>query len=111
MLGNADGALLRLVEAEAGYRGTPHQHDHAEFLSAVDGTLRTQTRTLGAGDGDAAAAGSTHDDFDAATAATYVIVFRTSAFPPRMLVTPGGPGVTDPTIDRSPVSGSARAAG
>jgi quercetin dioxygenase-like cupin family protein len=76
VLAGADGAHVLLVEADAGYRGAPHQHEHAEFLYVVHGTLRTQGRTMHAGDAYAAAAGSTHDDFEAVTAAGYVLVFR-----------------------------------
>jgi hypothetical protein len=76
ILADADGYLVVLVEAEAGYRGTPHRHEHAEFLYVVDGRVRSQGRELTAGAGYAAAAGSTHDDFEALTPATYVSVFR-----------------------------------
>jgi uncharacterized protein len=76
ILGNADGYLLTIVEAEAGYRGTPHEHEHAEFLYLISGSLRTQGQRMAAGDGYAAAAGSSHDDFETETATRYVIAFR-----------------------------------
>jgi quercetin dioxygenase-like cupin family protein len=75
VLGSADGYVVALVPAEAGYRGTPHQHAHAEFFY-VDGRLRNQGQELVSGDGYAAAAGSTHDDFDALEPSTYLSIFR-----------------------------------
>ena len=42
VLGNADGYLIAFVEAEAGYRGTPHEHAHAEFFYLLDGRIRNQ---------------------------------------------------------------------
>lgn len=76
LLGTADGYVLALVEADAGYRGTPHEHAHAEFLFVVNGTIRSQGETLRAGDGYAAAAGSSHDDFEALAPSTYLSIFR-----------------------------------
>lgn len=76
VLASADGYYVALVEADAGYSGDLHQHDHAEFLYVVDGTLRTQGRLMAAGDAYAAAAGSTHDDFGTDTGATYLSIFR-----------------------------------
>lgn len=76
VMASADGYHVALVEAEAGYAGDPHQHDHAEFLYVVDGTLRTQGRGMTRGDAYAAAAGSTHDDFGTDTGATYLSIFR-----------------------------------
>jgi quercetin dioxygenase-like cupin family protein len=76
MLGNADGYLVMLVEAEPGYEGDRHEHEHAEFFYLVEGTVRNQGRELSAGDGYAAAAGSTHTDFTTETGATYVVIFR-----------------------------------
>ena len=76
LLGTADGYVLALVEADAGYRGTPHEHTHAEFLFVVNGTIRNQGVSLGAGDGYAAAAGSSHDDFEALAPSTYLSIFR-----------------------------------
>jgi quercetin dioxygenase-like cupin family protein len=75
-LGSADGYVVVLVEAQTGYRGTPHRHAHAEFFYLIEGRLRNQGQELTAGDGYAAAAGSTHDDFEALTPSTYVSVFR-----------------------------------
>ena len=76
VLGRADGYLVVLVDAQAGYRGTPHQHAHAEFLYLIDGCVRNQGQELAAGAGYAAAAGSTHDDFEALAPSTYISVFR-----------------------------------
>jgi hypothetical protein len=76
VLGSADGYLVVLVEAQAGYRGTPHTHAHAEFFYLIDGRVRSQGQELTAGAGYAAAVGSTHDDFEALTPSTYLSVFR-----------------------------------
>jgi quercetin dioxygenase-like cupin family protein len=65
VLASADGYVVAIVEAEPGYRGTPHEHAHAELLYVLDGAVRTQGRALGPGDAYAAAAGSMHDDFEA----------------------------------------------
>ncbi len=46
VLASADGFYVALVEAEAGYAGDPHQHDHAEFLFVIDGALHTQGREM-----------------------------------------------------------------
>lgn len=76
VLASGDGYVVALVEAPAGYRGTPHRHDHTEFLHVLDGRLRTQGRGLEPGDAYVAAAGSHHTDFEAETAATYLSVFK-----------------------------------
>jgi quercetin dioxygenase-like cupin family protein len=76
ILGNADGYLVMLVEAQPGYEGDPHEHDHPEFFYLIDGTLRNQGQAMHAGDGYAAAAGSTHTDFATDTGATYIVIFR-----------------------------------
>jgi quercetin dioxygenase-like cupin family protein len=76
VLGNADGYLVVLVEAQTGYEGAPHQHQHPEFFYLVDGRLRNQGQVLTTGDGYAAAAGSTHDDFAALAPSTYLVIFR-----------------------------------
>jgi quercetin dioxygenase-like cupin family protein len=76
VLAMADGYVVALVQAEPGYTGDPHEHAHAEFLYVVEGTLRTQGRTLGTGDAYAAAAGSVHTDFVSDEGATYLSIFR-----------------------------------
>jgi quercetin dioxygenase-like cupin family protein len=76
MLGSADGYVVVLVEAQPGYQGNPHEHAYAEFEYIVSGSVRNQGRELHAGDGYAAAAGSSHSDFFTETGATYVVVFR-----------------------------------
>jgi quercetin dioxygenase-like cupin family protein len=76
VLGGADGFMLVLVEAEAGYHGDPHEHAHPELLYVIDGSLRTQGQTLVRGDGYAAASGSTHTDFATDSGATYLLVFK-----------------------------------
>jgi quercetin dioxygenase-like cupin family protein len=76
VLGTADGYYVTLVEADAGYRGDPHDHTNAEFFYLLDGTVRNQGQVITAGDGYAAAAGSTHTDFVVESAARYLIIFR-----------------------------------
>ena len=76
VLGSADGYTVVLVEAEAGYRGDPHVHQYAEFSYVIDGTIRNQGQTFKSGDGYAAAAGSTHTDFETTAGATYVVIFK-----------------------------------
>ena len=76
VLGMADGFMSVLVEAQAGYTGTPHVHTHPEFNYLVSGVLRTQGQEISAGDGYAAAAGSEHTDFTTDTGATYIVTFK-----------------------------------
>jgi quercetin dioxygenase-like cupin family protein len=76
VLSNADGYFVVLVEADAGYTGTEHEHANAEFLYVLDGSLRNQGRTMVAGDAFAAAAGSVHSDFEAEVPARYLTIFR-----------------------------------
>lgn len=73
VLGSADGSL---VEAQAGYAGTYHEHTHAEFLYVLAGTLGSQGRTMQAGVAYAAAAGSVHSEFAAESDATYLSIFK-----------------------------------
>src|SRR5262245_38645247 len=76
VLGSADGYTVMLVEAQPGYRGNPHQHGDTEFNYVVSGSLRNQGREMKAGDGYAAAAGSTHTDFETDAGATYLVIFK-----------------------------------
>lgn len=76
VLGSADGYTVVLVEAQPGYQGSAHDHAHTEFNYVIDGTLRTQGREMTAGDGYAAAAGSSHTDFVTDTGATYLVIFK-----------------------------------
>ena len=76
VLGIADGFHVALIEAGAGYRGGPHEHDFPEFLYVVDGALRTQGQEMTAGDAYAASPGSTHTDFAVDTGATYLLIFK-----------------------------------
>jgi quercetin dioxygenase-like cupin family protein len=76
ILANGDGYFLALVEAEPGYAGDPHEHAHTEFLYVLDGWLRTQGESVAAGGGYVAAAGSTHEQFDAPDGATYLSIFK-----------------------------------
>jgi mannose-6-phosphate isomerase-like protein (cupin superfamily) len=76
ILGAADGYVVALVEADAGYHGTPHEHAHAEFFFLVDGEVTNQETEMTAGDGYAAAAGSRHDDFRVHTPSRYLSIFK-----------------------------------
>ena len=76
ILGTADGYMVTMVEAQPGYAGSPHEHAHPEFNYVVEGTLRNQGQQMSAGDGYAAAAGSTHTDFETDTGATYIVIFK-----------------------------------
>jgi quercetin dioxygenase-like cupin family protein len=76
VLGEADGYTVTLIEAEAGYTGSAHEHTHAEFFYLVDGQIRNQGQVLGTGDGYAAAAGSVHSDFEVLAPSKYVIIWR-----------------------------------
>jgi quercetin dioxygenase-like cupin family protein len=76
VLGSGDGYYVALVEAEPGYRGSPHVHEHAEFFTLLRGTVRNQGRTMTEGDGYVAAAGSSHTDFGTDTGARYVVIFK-----------------------------------
>jgi uncharacterized protein len=76
ILGEADGYMVTLVEAEAGYVGSAHEHTYAEFFYLVEGEIRNQGQTMRGGDGYAAAAGSVHTDFEALAASKYVVIFR-----------------------------------
>ena len=44
ILGAADGYVVALVEAAAGYQGTPHEHAHAEFFYLVEPGRSPPTR-------------------------------------------------------------------
>ncbi len=76
ILGSADGYMVTYVEADAGYAGDPHEHANPEFFYLIDGSVRNQGRTMVAGDGYAAAMGSTHADFATDTGAKYIIIFK-----------------------------------
>jgi len=76
ILGVADGYVVALVEADAGYQGTPHEHAHAEFFYLIEGHVINQGTVMTAGDGYAAAAGSRHDQFEADTPARYLSIFK-----------------------------------
>jgi quercetin dioxygenase-like cupin family protein len=76
MLGQADGYLVMLVEAQPGYQGDAHVHEHAEFFYLIAGALRNQGQEMRAGDGYAAAQGSSHTDFATEAGATYIVIFK-----------------------------------
>lgn len=76
ILGQADGHVVAYVHADAGYSGDAHEHAHPEFFYLLEGSVRNQGRQMVAGDGYAAAIGSTHADFATETGATYLIIFR-----------------------------------
>lgn len=76
VLGTGDGYVLAVVEADEGYTGTPHEHAHTEFLYVIAGRLRNQGRTMRTGDAYVASTGSTHTDFEAEAASTYLSIFK-----------------------------------
>lgn len=76
VLACGDGYHLALVEAQPGYTGDPHEHQHTEMLYVLDGTVRTQGQVLEPGDAYVAAAGSAHTDFATPTGATYLSIFK-----------------------------------
>jgi quercetin dioxygenase-like cupin family protein len=76
MLGSADGYVVMYVDAEPGYTGDPHEHSYAEFFYLISGSIQNQGQMMTAGDGYAAAAGSTHTDFSTETGATYLVIFK-----------------------------------
>lgn len=76
ILGQADGYMVAYVEAEPGYSGDPHVHDYTEFNFVVEGVVRNQGEEMVAGDGYAAAAGSTHADFHTEGGARYIVIFK-----------------------------------
>jgi len=76
LLANGDGYFAALVEAEPGYVGDPHEHEHTEFLFVFEGSLRAQGETMSRGDAYVAAAGSTHEQFDTPDGATYLSIFK-----------------------------------
>ena len=76
VLGSADAFAVVLVEAAPGYVWEPHVHGFPEFVYVLEGTVRTQGRALGPGDGYAAATGSSHTEFVTETGATFVLITR-----------------------------------
>ena len=76
ILGTGDGYVLAVVDADAGYTGTPHEHTNTEFLYVVAGRIRNQGRSMHAGDGYVASIGSKHTDFEAEVASTYISIFK-----------------------------------
>jgi quercetin dioxygenase-like cupin family protein len=76
VLASGDGYLVVLVEADAGYVGTPHHHTDTEFGYVLSGTLRNQHQIMEAGGAYVAERGSDHTDFDALDAATYLTIFK-----------------------------------
>ena len=76
VLATGDGYYVVLVQADAGYQGEPHVHEHTEFAYVLEGEVRTQGKTMRAGDAYAAAIGSEHTDFTTETGATYVSIFK-----------------------------------
>lgn len=76
ILGEADGYMVALIQADAGYLSAPHEHAHAEFFYLLEGVIRNQGELVNAGDGYAAASGSVHTDFEVQAPATYLSIFR-----------------------------------
>lgn len=76
ILATGDGYMLAYVEADPGYKGDPHEHAHAEFSYVIDGSVRNQGKVMTKGDAYVAASGSSHDDFETETGATYLSIFK-----------------------------------
>ncbi len=76
VLGEAEGYTVTLIEAEAGYVGSNHEHSYAEFFYLIEGRIRNQGRVINRGDGYAASAGSVHSDFEVLSPSKYLIVWR-----------------------------------
>ena len=76
VVASGDGYYVVLVQAEAGYEGEPHVHDHTEFAYVLEGEVHTQGTTMGPGDAYVAAVGSHHTDFGTTTGATYLSIFK-----------------------------------
>jgi quercetin dioxygenase-like cupin family protein len=76
VLAVADGFHVVLVEAQPGYQGEAHVHDHPEFLYVLDGDVRSQGQGMKPGEAYAAAAGSVHTDFATESGATYLSIFK-----------------------------------
>lgn len=76
VLASGDGYMVVLVEADAGYTGTPHEHTHTEFSYVLDGQVRNQGRILQTGGAYVAETGSEHTDFEALNPASYLIIFK-----------------------------------
>jgi hypothetical protein len=75
VLAAADGYSLVVVDADAGYVGSPHRHERTEFLYVLEGSLHNQGSLIGAGGGYVASAGTVHADFGTATGARYLSIF------------------------------------
>ena len=68
-------AAARAANAHAFIAELPEGYsERAAYV--VEGTLRNQGQQMKAGDGYAAAAGSTHTDFETETGATYIVIFK-----------------------------------
>jgi hypothetical protein len=76
VLGEADGYLVALIEAEAGYRTGAHKHAQPEFLYLLAGAIRNHGTIMQTGDAYAAACGSSHTDFEVLDKSTYLSIFR-----------------------------------
>jgi mannose-6-phosphate isomerase-like protein (cupin superfamily) len=76
VLATGDGYVVAVVDVEAGYTGTPHEHANTEFLYVMAGRLRNQGQPMGPGDAYVAAIGSEHTDFEALIPSTYLSIFK-----------------------------------
>jgi quercetin dioxygenase-like cupin family protein len=76
VLATGDGYLVVLVEAEAGYVGTPHDHTNTEFAYVLTGTLRNQHQVMGPGGAYVAERGTRHTDFETLGPASYLSIFK-----------------------------------
>jgi quercetin dioxygenase-like cupin family protein len=76
LIASADGFNVVVVTAEPGYTGDPHVHEFPEFLYVIAGSLRVQGHLVQQGDAYAAAAGSTHTEFQTDSGAVYLLIFK-----------------------------------
>lgn len=76
ILAQADGYMVVLVQADAGYQSGAHDHAHPEFFYLLDGLIRNQGQLMSTGDAYAAGSGSVHTDFETQAPSTYLSIFR-----------------------------------
>lgn len=61
--GIADGFVMLVVRVPPGVYSKPHVHETMEFLYVLEGSVRSNGVTMGAGDGFGSSAGARHDEF------------------------------------------------
>lgn len=76
MLGAAGGRVVALFKFDAGYNGTTHHHDDAEFSYLLEGDIVSNGVSMEAGDAYAAEPGTDHTEFRTSGGAVLVSVFK-----------------------------------